>query len=239
MPRFFIESPLAAGQSIELPEAVCRHVQVLRLAPGDVVTLFDGSGGEYEARIDDIGKKRVAATLGAHLAVERESPLAITLVQAVSSGDRMDYTLQKAVELGVTAIVPVISERSVVRLSGERADKRVQHWQGVVQSACEQCGRNRVPSVAPLLSFDGWLRGAQPAGMRFMLSPQGRGRLRELSPVGELALLAGPEGGLTAAEEAAALVSGWQPLLLGPRILRTETAAVATIAALQALWGDV
>ncbi|WP_137938814.1 16S rRNA (uracil(1498)-N(3))-methyltransferase [Chitinivorax sp. B] len=239
MPRFYIDTPLVDNMPIDLPEAVCRHVQVLRLQPGDIITLFDGNGHEIDAVLADIAKKRATVLTQSIRQTDRESPLNTTLVQAVSSGDRMDYTLQKAVELGVTTIIPVISERSVVRLQGERAEKRIQHWQGIVISACEQCGRNTVPTVHALQSFNDWVKQPKPIALKLMLSPQGSGRVRDLQPVTEIALLAGPEGGLTAAEEAAAMNVGWQPLKLGPRILRTETAAVATIAALQALWGDV
>lgn len=238
MPRFFVDLPLSAGLLLDLPEAVVRHVQVLRLREGDVLTLFNGRGGEYPASLQQLGKKSASALLDEHAAVSRESSLALTLVQAVSSGDRMDYTLQKAVELGVTAIQPVFSERSVVKLAGERADKRMEHWRGVLIASCEQCGRNSVPELLPLQPFGKWLATDATPGLRLLLSPLGTQRLRDLPRSDHAALLAGPEGGLTAAEEAAALAAGWQPLKLGERILRTETAAVAAVAALQTVWGD-
>ncbi|MBB5017242.1 16S rRNA (uracil1498-N3)-methyltransferase [Chitinivorax tropicus] len=239
MPRFYIDTPLATDILLTLPEAVCRHIQVLRLQQDDTITLFDGSGSQTDATIVEMGKKRVSVQTHTLQQISRESPLHITLVQAVSSGDRMDYTLQKAVELGVSRIIPVISERSVVRLQGERAEKRIQHWQGVIISACEQCGRNTVPEVSPLQPFAQWVKQPHPAGVNLMLSPQGTRQLKQLELSTQLSLLAGPEGGLTASEEAVAIEQGWQPISLGPRILRTETAAVATMAALQALWGDM
>lgn len=238
MPRFYLDSPLVAGQSLDLPESVLRHVQVLRLREGDAITLFDGRGGEYPATLTALAKKSAQVQIGDLLPLERESTLQLKLVQAVSSGDRMDYTLQKAVELGVSIIQPVFSERSVVKLAGERAERRMEHWRGVLIASCEQCGRNTIPELLPLQAYGKWLAGDASTGLRLMLSPQGSQRLRDLPRNEAAALLAGPEGGLTAAEEAAALAAGWQPLKLGPRILRTETAAVAAVAALQTLWGD-
>ncbi|KZE32453.1 16S rRNA (uracil(1498)-N(3))-methyltransferase [Crenobacter luteus] len=239
MPRFFVDAALEAGTSFELPEPVLRHVQVLRLKEGDALTLFNGRGGEVPATLLALEKRRAVVSLAQALPLERESRLEVGLVQAVSSGEKMDFTLQKGVELGVAWFQPVLSERSVVRLSGERADKRVARWQDIVVSACEQSGRNRIPEVRPLLGYDEWLRGAQPDGARLMLSPLGKARLSALADSPRRAsLLAGPEGGLSAREEAAALAAGWTPLKLGERILRTETAALAAVAALQTLWGD-
>lgn len=170
--------------------------------------------------------------------VERESPLDVTLAQAVSSGERMDFTLQKAVELGVRAIQPLASERSVVKLAGERADKRVAHWQGVVNAACEQSGRNRVPVVAPIQPFLHWLGTPHP-GLNLLLSPQADAPLSALPrPEGPITLLIGPEGGFGRNEVEAALSVGFTPVRLGARILRTETAALATLATMHALWGD-
>jgi 16S rRNA (uracil1498-N3)-methyltransferase len=170
--------------------------------------------------------------------VSRESPLAVVLAQGISSGERMDYTVQKSVELGVTVIQPLLTQRSVVRLTGERADKRVAHWQAVAAAACEQCGRNRVPEVLPVQSLTHWL-GTLRGGVRYLLSPQAPNRLRELTrPADAITLLVGPEGGWDSTESAAAQTTGFAPLALGPRVLRTETAAVAALAAMQALWGD-
>ena len=211
-----------------------------RLRDGDEIVLFAGDGNEAAARIVALDRHGADVEIVAVQAVDRESPLSITLVQGISSGDRMDYTLQKAVELGVAAIVPVFVERSIVRLSGDRAEKRVAHWREVVVSACEQCGRNRIPEVAPATSFaEAIPRVAARLSLRYVLSVDGGERLRALpAPESAVALLAGPEGGLSPGEERAARSAGFVPLSLGPRVLRTETAAVAALAAMQAIWGD-
>jgi 16S rRNA (uracil1498-N3)-methyltransferase len=239
MPRFYCREALAPGAHVELPEPVARHaVRVLRLPPGAPVVLFDGRGGEYPAHIERIERDRVYAELAAWQEIERESPLAVTLVQALQAGDKMDFTIQKAVELGVRGIVPVESRRSVLRLAGERAAKRVAHWQGVVASACEQCGRNQVPLVAPLEKLESWL--ARPASgiLRLMLAPDAGQTLVDVAPAGEVQLLIGAEGGLDPQEMIAAQHAGFRAVRLGPRVLRTETAGLAALAALQALWGD-
>lgn len=202
------------------------------------MVLFDGRGGEYPARIERIERDRVVAELEAWRDVERESSLAVTLVQALQAGDKMDFTIQKAVELGVRDIVPVESRRSVLRLSGERAGKRVAHWQGVVASACEQCGRNQVPLVAPLEKLENWLARPAKGVMRLMLAPDAENTLASIRPGGEVQLLIGAEGGLDPQEVIAAQSAGFQAVRLGPRVLRTETAGLAALAALQALWGD-
>jgi 16S rRNA (uracil1498-N3)-methyltransferase len=238
-PRFYCREALSPGAHVELPEPVARHaVRVLRLPPGAPVVLFDGRGGEYPAHIERIERDRVYAELAAWQEIERESPLAVTLVQALQAGDKMDFTIQKAVELGVRDIVPVESRRSVLRLAGERAAKRVAHWQGVVASACEQCGRNQVPLVAPLEKLENWL--AKPAGgaLRLMLAPDAEQTLAEIPPAREVQLLIGAEGGLDPQEVLAAKQAGFQAVRLGPRVLRTETAGLAALAAMQALWGD-
>jgi 16S rRNA (uracil1498-N3)-methyltransferase len=239
-PRFYVSVALTAQTTLALPEAAAHHAaRVLRLRSGDAVTLFNGTGGEYAARITAIGKHDVTVAIERHDPVERESPLQVTLVQAVSSGERMDLTIQKAVELGVSRIVPVESERCVVRLKGERAEKRVAHWRQVVVSACEQCGRNRIPEVRMILPFDVWLAADENAAQRWVLLPGARTALRDLPrPDKPVELLVGPEGGLTDAEAEAAQRAGFRPVRLGPRVLRTETAAPALLAALQALWGD-
>lgn len=239
-PRFYCREALSPGAHVELPEPVARHaVRVLRLPPGASMTLFDGRGGEYPAHIERIERDRVMAVLGAWVEVERESPLAITLVQALQAGDKMDFTIQKAVELGVRHIVPVESRRSVLRLAGERAGKRVAHWQGVVASACEQCGRNQVPVVAPLERLENWLARPAHGAMRLMLAPDAEQTLASIRPVGEVQLLIGSEGGLDPQEMIAAQSAGFQAVRMGPRILRTETAGLAAVAALQALYGDL
>jgi 16S rRNA (uracil1498-N3)-methyltransferase len=239
-PRIYYPDALASGRRIELPEQAAHHAaRVLRLKSGDPVTLFNGQGGEFEASIEHIGKHSVAVLTGARRDPERESPLAVTLAQAISAGEKMDYTLQKAVELGIGHIQPLFSERSVIRLSGERADKRVQHWQNVVIAACEQCGRNLVPPVAPIMPLETWLGNPRGEGMQLMLAPGAAETLRTLPrPQGAITLLIGPEGGFSPNEAKAAEICGFQGVRLGPRTLRTETAALAALAAMQALWGD-
>ena len=239
-PRFYCPEILARSGVAELPEQAAHHAaRVLRLQPGDPVSVFNGRGGEGDARITDIGKRNVTLEIVGWQAVERESPLQILLAQAISAGDKMDFTLQKAVELGIANIQPLAGERSVVRLSGERADKRVAHWQGVVVAACEQSGRNRVPEVAPIRPLLDWLGQQDRPGLRLMLSPVAETGLRDLPrPDGNITLLVGPEGGLSPAEAEAALRYGYTPVRLGARVLRTETAALAALAAMQTLWGD-
>jgi 16S rRNA (uracil1498-N3)-methyltransferase len=239
-PRFFVPVALEPGQTLLLPEATAHHAaRVLRLQVGDAITLFNSKGGEHAAVITTIGKRDVEVSIGVHTAVERESLLAVTLVQAVSSGDRMDLTIQKAVELGVTRIVPVQSERCVSRLKGERARKRVAHWQQIVVSACEQCGRNRVPEVNALITLESWLAAEPGKVARWLLSPEAEQPLRELPrPELPIEILVGPEGGFTDTETVMARRAGYLPLRLGPRVLRTETAAPAMIAVMQVLWGD-
>ncbi len=241
MTRIYFPGPIPDHGLCDLPSAKAHHVaHVLRLEPGDVVTLFDGRGVSYDAAISKCARGEVSVQVHGRRDEDRESPLQVTLAQAVSSGERMDYTIQKAVELGISAIQPLMAERCVVRLSGERAAKRVAHWQSVVSASCEQCGRNRVPEVRPLLSLRDWLDTAAGSdGIRLLLAPEGHVVLRSLQrPSAMVTVLAGPEGGFTATEAADALRCGFQPLRLGPRVLRTETAAVALLAAMQALWGD-
>ena len=217
-------------------------MRVLRLKAGDAVVLFNGDGAEYAAVISEARRDRLALEVTGRAAVDRESPLAVTLAQAVSGGERMDYTVQKAVELGAAVIQPLTAERSVVRLQGERAAKRAEHWQAVVVASCEQCGRNRLPRVQPLLTFDAYLAAEaarREGALRLMLSPRSAHGLRDFDrPGGPIVLLAGPEGGFSPQEERAAERAGFLPARVGPRVLRTETAAVAALAAMQALWGD-
>lgn len=239
LPRFYCRAALSPGAHIELPEPVARHaVRVLRLPPGAPMVLFDGRGGEYLAHIQRIERERVVAELASWQDVERESPLAVTLVQALQAGEKMDFTIQKAVELGVRDIVPVESRRSVLRLSGDRAAKRVAHWQGVAASACEQCGRNQVPLVAPLEKLENWLARPADASLRLMLAPDADEALVDLPPASAVQLLIGAEGGLDPQEVLAAKQAGFRPVRMGPRVLRTETAGLAALAILQALWGD-
>lgn len=241
--RFYFGGKLGNGSEVRLPPDAAHHAaRVLRLAVGESVVLFDGLGGEFEARITRIDRGDVSVKTGAHLDVERESPLHVRLVQGLSSGDRMDLTLQKAVELGVAAIQPVATERSVVKLKDERAQRRAEHWQNLVIAACEQCGRNRVPEVSPLMSLPDWLAQLDmPVAQneaRLLLSPAATETLKALSPMPHMTLLIGPEGGLSPGETQLAQSRGFKPVRLGPRILRTETAALAALSAIQALGGD-
>lgn len=237
-PRFFCPDGLAPNSDMPLPADVAHHAErVLRLSVGDEIVLFDGRSGECAATLLALGKQAVAR-LGPRLEVERESPLAITLVQALASGDKMDWIVQKAVELGAVAVQPVAAERSVLKLSGERAAKRVAHWQQVAVSACEQSGRNRVPLIAEILPLSKYLAQAAE-GRRLILAPGAAGALaRKSPPDGPLSVLIGPEGGWSPAELILAERAGSEPLALGPRVFRTETAGLAAMAALQTLWGD-
>lgn len=245
-PRFFVSADLADGTVLSLPESVVRHVQVLRLATGEAVTLFNGQGGSHAATLLDIGKRSVTAQIGARDAGECELPFRVTLAQGLAGGDKMDWLIEKAVELGVGAIQPLQAARSVVRLSGERAQKRHAHWEALVQAACEQCGRNRLPIVEPLANVEPWLAAAARAGQgeRWLVSPRAPESL--VSRVSDqraailaegVTLLIGPEGGLAPEEEDAAIARGFTAVSLGPRILRTETAGLACLSALNAVLG--
>lgn len=238
-PRFHCPPPLAEGQLLDLPPRAAHHAaRVLRLAPGDPLVLFSGEGGEFAAQVVAAARGAVKVRVGAHRSGDRESPLALTLAQALLSGEKMDLVIQKAVELGAARVQPLATARDVARLAGERAGKRLAHWQAVAVAACEQCGRNRVPEVAPVQGLARWL-GAAPGAARFVLAPGAGAGLRALDPpAGPAVLLVGPEGGLAPEELAAAEAAGFRRLTLGPRVLRTETAGLAALAALQALWGD-
>jgi 16S rRNA (uracil1498-N3)-methyltransferase len=243
-PRFHCPTPMAVGHRLDLPERVAHHaIKVLRLRRGDALTLFSGAGGEYLARIAGVERACVSVEVSDWLATERESPLSITLVQALQAGEKMDLTVQKAVELGVDRIVPVISRRSVLRLEGQRALRRLEHWRGVVVAACEQCGRNRLPEVLLPERLEQWLRRKPTAGVvRLMLAPAAGYSLANLSAPpagGSIELLIGAEGGLAPEEARLAVLSGFLSVCLGPRVLRTETAGLAALAAIQFLWGDL
>ncbi len=237
-PRFFAPVKLSPGAEIDLPERAARHCAVLRLRGGDAVTLFNGEGGEFPAELTRVSRDAVHARVVSGQAIERESPLAITLAQCVSSGDRMDVTLQKSTELGVARIVPIASERSVIKLSSDRADRRVTHWHNVVIAACEQCGRNRIPEIAAISDFDAFLTDSASHATRLLLSPEAARNLKGLAPTRAVTLLVGPEGGLSPEERLRAENKGFAPVRFGPRVLRTETAPLAAIATMQALWGD-
>ena len=239
-PRFFVPPPLRAGDRCVLPPGPTRHVQVLRLQPGDAITLFDGQGGEWQARIEQMGRSVVSVQVEGHLAVDRELAFEVTIAMGMPANERMDSVVEKATELGVACIQPLVCERSVLRLSGERADKKVAHWQAVAAAASEQCGRTRVPSVNPVRAFAPWLAAlpADTSGRRHVLSVRGGARWNSAAAPGErLLFLSGPEGGLTDAEEDAALRAGFQPASLGPRVLRADTAPLAVLAALGLLPG--
>jgi 16S rRNA (uracil1498-N3)-methyltransferase len=239
MPRFHCPAPLLAGQSLGLPASAARHVQVLRLQPGQVITLFNGEGGEWEATITRMGRSDVDVTVGAHTATEREPARAVTLAMGMPANDRMDWLVEKAAELGVANLQPLHTAHSVLRLAGERASKKQAHWQSVAIAACEQCGGNRVPTVQPVADFTAWLKALPPVGtakpeMRCLLSlAEGTQPLAQAlqSVAGDtpVLFLSGPEGGLNPQEDAQARAAGFLPVTLGPRVLRAETAALAAL----------
>jgi 16S rRNA (uracil1498-N3)-methyltransferase len=230
---------LSSGQIIDLDAQAMAHLtKVLRLRVGDALVVFNGDRGEYEAVVSSIERRSVSIQLGEALDRNVESPLELVLVQGVSRGERMDYTIQKAVELGVNQIVPVNTERTVVNLKGDRQIRRQQHWQAVVNGACEQSGRNMVPEVKPIMPLQQWL-DAPASGLKLVLHHRAETSLADLPrPAEPVIVLIGPEGGLAPSELSAAQSAGYHPLRLGPRVLRTETAAVAALSVLQWLWGD-
>ena len=243
--RFHSAENLKIGAIFKLSENAATHAtRVLRLNVGDTIKLFNGDGFDYNCELLSVKKSEVIASITSSQAMKNESPLNITLLQGISSGDRMDYTIQKAVELGVNQIQPIATARSVVKLSAERAAKRLEHWRNVVVAACEQSGRAFVPTVAAPLTLSAWLQannhaGAGDANLRILLNPVGAIRLAKLpTPNANIELLIGAEGGLSEAEIDTALSQGFQSVVLGARILRTETAALVAIAAINTLWGD-
>ena len=241
MPRFYCSQPLAVGETIALPEAVAHHVRVLRLQEGAELCLFNGDGSEYIAHLASVEKRSASAVLKACVARDVELPFEITLVQALPESSKMDWIIEKAVEMGVAAIQPLAAQRCVVRLSGERAEKRHAHWQGVIVAASEQSGRNRLARLAPVDDFHPWL-GQQNMHKRILLTPRATQSLAEWArhqPPQAVAIMVGPEGGYTLQEEDAAIAQGALALTMGPRILRTETAGIAAVAALNTLWGGM
>ncbi|MCF6210403.1 MAG: 16S rRNA (uracil(1498)-N(3))-methyltransferase [Gammaproteobacteria bacterium] len=240
IPRIYQPVSLSRGQLIELDGQAAVHLtRVLRLRVGDALCLFNGEGGEFAARLVAVGRRTVSIEVGEFSSREVESGLQLLLAQGVSRGERMDYTVQKAVELGVSCIVPLETARTTVNLEGERRTKRLTHWQGVVNAACEQSGRNRVPRVEAVQGLDEWLATVGPSGLKLVLHHRADKSLAGLpSPEGTVSLLIGPEGGLSEAEIDTAIDHGFQPLRLGPRVLRTETAALSALSVLQWLWGD-
>ncbi|TWO70839.1 16S rRNA (uracil(1498)-N(3))-methyltransferase [Caenimonas sedimenti] len=228
MPRFHCPTPLAAGLVIDLPAGAARHVQVLRMQPGMALTLFDGRGGEYQAVVEQMGRSDVRVQVGAHDPVEREPVRAVHLAVGMPANERMDWLVEKAAELGAASIQPLQAQHSVLRLQGERAQKKQAHWQGVAVAACEQSGRNRVPTVHPVRAFNEWL-ASQPAPGWMLSLRDGAVPLAQVKASGEVTLLSGPEGGLAPAEEDAAIAAGWRPARLGPAVLRAETAPLAAL----------
>lgn len=239
--RFFVDPPLETGARFALPERAAHHAaRVLRLRNGDPIVVFDGRGGEYAATIASLDRDSVDIAVGEWQDIERESPLAITLAQGISGAERMDLTVQKAVELGVAAIQPLSTEKSVVRLDARRTASRLAHWQRIAVSSCEQCGRNRLPELRSPVSVAELCEATRDRSPKWLLSPVAPVRLRDAaSGLGtELLMAAGPEAGFSEAETRALLEASFAPVQLGPRILRTETAALAAIAALNAIAGD-
>ena len=242
--RFFADMALVPGTTVELPPSAARHVQVLRLQPGDALSLFNGRGdgqpgseGEFEATVARMGRSEVEVIVGAYTATAREAGRAIHLAVGMPANERMDWLVEKAAELGAASIQPLMSERSVLRIKGERADKKILHWRGVAVAACEQCGRSRVPLIRDVATLADWLKGREDAnadGARLLLSlREGSRPLAQAVPgSGALTFLSGPEGGLSPAEEAAAIARGFSPVTLGPRVLRAETAPLACLSLL-------
>jgi len=243
LPRLHVPSALSPGLELNLPDGAARHVQVLRLQPGAALCLFDGHGGEWQAEVTAMGRRDVAVRVGAHRPIERELRLAVTLAVGMPANERMDTLVEKATELGAAALQPLVCERSVLRVDGERAQRKALHWQAIAVAACEQCGRNRVPALPPPRPLREWLATLGPAAAgerRFVLSLGADAQA--LPPAGALAqtrdqavvLLSGPEGGLTEAEEARARDAGFEPVTLGKRVLRADTAPLAALACLGA-----
>ena len=238
MPRLYCPVPLAKGQSLELAASAARHVQVLRMQPGESVTLFNGQGGEFNATIDRMGRSDVAVTVTRHDPVEREAERPVHLIVGMPANERMDWLVEKAVELGVASIQPVLAQRSVLKLLGERAEKKQAHWQGVAIAACEQCGRNRVPVVRAVIGLAQWAAlldgNGTPGQVRLLLSlaTQAQPLRKAAADAAEVLVLSGPEGGLTAPEEDTVTTLGFRRASLGPRVLRAETAPLAALVAL-------
>jgi 16S rRNA (uracil1498-N3)-methyltransferase len=238
--RIYTPGQLAAGKDVELTPTGANHiVRVLRARVGDVIGVFDGEGNEFRAAIASVKGSKVIVRVDAAAISATEAPLRITLTQGISRGERMDWVVQKATELGVASIVPVITARSVVKLDRDQAEKKHEHWRSIAIGACEQCGRSRLPKIATPISLTQHLCSASSAAMRVVLDPEAAKSLTSLEAANTIELLIGPEGGLDNEELAAAKKAGFVSATLGPRILRTETAAVAALAILQAKWGDL
>lgn len=239
--RLFVDAPLRPGDELPLPDSAAAHaVRVLRLRAGDPVTLFNGDGHDYAAELLATGRRDACARIGEATPSTSESPLQLTLVQSIARGEKMDWIVQKATELGVTRIVPVNSERSEVRLDAARGARRLEHWRAVAIAACEQCGRSVLPEIDAPASLAAWLESkpAPDSARRLVLSPGATMTVRGLGPLAAAVLAVGPEGGFDDGDLATMQAAGFEGLSLGPRVLRTETAGIAAIAALQALFGD-
>ncbi len=249
IPRIYTDSDIAQGMRLRLDKSAANHlVRVLRLKSGAQLVVFNGRGGHFQSVIDDIHNGDVSVVIGKYTPDETESPLNIILAQGISRGERMDYTIQKSVELGVNTIMPLLTERCGVKLGKDRAEKRLRHWRGVIAAACEQCGRDTIPDILPVTLLHNWLQ-QQSGGhignqsmtpLKVVLDYQSSDTLKQHpKPDGPIILLIGPEGGLTDDELQSAYHAGYTGIRLGPRILRTETAGIAAVTTLQALWGDL
>lgn len=230
MLRLFVDVPLAAGQLLDLPPGPARHAQVRRVQPGDALVLFDGRGGEWQARVRAMGRQSVNVELLAHTVVDRELRPRVTLAVGMPANERMDWLVEKATELGAAALQPLLCERSVLRLDGERADRKREHWQAQAVAAAEQCGRTQLPAVQPVRRLADWLQQLPAGSLRWLLSPQAASAPPRPAADAMLLVLSGPEGGLSPAEQAAALAAGFSAVQLGPRVLRAETAPLAVLA---------
>jgi 16S rRNA (uracil1498-N3)-methyltransferase len=251
--RVYVDAPVAAGKRLVVEGSAANHItRVLRLRSGDALTVFDGSGGEFGARIEEFRKDSVVVSVEDHRPLDRESPLPLTLAQGISRGERMDWIIQKATELGTSRIVPLFTKRSVVRLDEKQADRKLQHWRAIAISACEQCGRNKIPELAAPIDFFDVLPADSSGATRLLLSPTGDLRIEDLQDVDQnvgkearlgagkgITVLIGPEGGLEDVEQEAALAAGFKAVRLGPRVLRTETAAIAALTIIQRYFGDL
>lgn len=240
--RVYVETPVTAGKRLTIEGTAANHItRVLRLRSGAELTVFDGSGGEFGARIEEFRKDAVVVGVDEHRTADRESPLSLTLAQGISRGERMDWIIQKATELGATRIVPVFTQRSVVRLDDKQAGRKLQHWRAITVAACEQCGRNRLPDLAtPVEFFDVLPASFSPNATRLLLSPHADLRIDDLRDIQSgVSVLIGPEGGLDEVEQEAAIAAGFKAVRMGPRVLRTETAAIAALTILQRYFGDL
>ena len=240
--RVYVDAPVTAGKRLVIEGTAANHItRVLRLRSGDELAVFDGSGGEFGARVEEFRKDAVVVSVDEHRTLDRESPLSLTLAQGISRGERMDWIIQKATELGATRIVPVFTKRSVVRLDDKQAERKLQHWRAITVAACEQCGRNRLPDLTtPVEFFDVLPASFTPNATRLLLSPHADLRIDDLRDIhGGICVVIGPEGGLDEVEQEAAIAAGFKAVRMGPRVLRTETAAIAALTILQRYFGDL